>query len=70
MTFDENTFNIEESVEENGPILDIKELLRSSSAALALEGILTRKVIHFNRSRLLKDYKDNISPNPDHYSNE
>jgi len=66
ITFNENTFNIEELVEENGPILDIKELLRSSSTALALEGASVRKLTNFNRGRLLKDYKDNISPDPEH----
>ncbi len=47
---------------EHGLILDVKEILRSSS----LEGVLILKLTNFNRGGLLEDYKDNISPDLQH----
>ncbi len=66
VTFDEQSFNMDESNTELGPILDLEDLLRSSPS----EGATARKLTDFNRGGLLEDHEDNIGPDPDHHGDE
>jgi len=67
ITFNKRTFNTNQFNNiDNGLILDIKEFLHSS----LLEDNITVKLTNLNYSRLLEDYTDNISPNPEYNKEE
>jgi len=66
VTFDEQSFNMDESDSDHGLMLDIEEILRSSSS----EGVPTPKITDFNRGGLLEDHEDNSGPDPDHHGDE
>ncbi len=67
ITFNKRTFNTNYFNNiDNGLILDIKEFLY----LLLLEDTIIVKLTNLNRGRLLEDYIDNISPDPDYYYKE